>query len=120
VLLMLMLKTGHFFFPDGNNAASRKDMSSLGFFFFSCAHGRADALRLCRRESGCQAPPTCFATFGVWPRTLPARASDPCTFPIFRRNTRAQCWFCKSATSVTVPRARSLALSALLGHVAVE
>ena len=22
-----------------------------------------------------------FATFGVWPRTLPARAKDPCTLP---------------------------------------
>jgi len=30
----------------------------LGFFFFSC-----------------------FATFGVCPRTLPARAKDPCTLP---------------------------------------
>jgi hypothetical protein len=31
----------------------------VGFFFFSC-----------------------FGTLGVWPRTLPARASDPCTLPM--------------------------------------
>ena len=26
-----------------------------------------------------------LATFGVWPRTLPARASDPWTFPCARK-----------------------------------
>jgi hypothetical protein len=25
---------------------------------------------------------SCFATFGVWPLTFPARASDPCTLPM--------------------------------------
>jgi len=25
---------------------------------------------------------SCFATLGVWPRTFPARASDPCTLPM--------------------------------------
>jgi hypothetical protein len=29
---------------------------------------------------------SCFATFGVWPLTFPARASDPCTLPEKIRN----------------------------------
>jgi hypothetical protein len=26
---------------------------------------------------------SCFSTLGVWPLTFPARARDPCTFPMF-------------------------------------
>ena len=31
-----------------------------------------------------------FATFGVWPRTLPARAKDPCTLPARQRIATGQ------------------------------
>lgn len=36
---------------------------------------------------------SCFATFGVWPRTFPARANDPCTLPAPPPHTWNAWWF---------------------------
>jgi hypothetical protein len=56
----------------------------LGFFFFSCsAEKREKEDRSQRRsEESKRTQRACLATFGVWPRTLPALASEPCTFPM--------------------------------------
>ena len=66
---------GPLFLPNPTTAVTNRRLycillwaRPLGFFFLSC-----------------------FATFGVWPLTFPARANDPWTFPARSKKNRTRC-----------------------------